>query len=263
MPAKRQKTSDEPETLQEAMVYFADKQKALQFFVDIRWPEGVTCPYCEGKEHSFISTRQTWACKSCNKRFSVKVGTLMEDSPIGLDKWIGAIWMITNAKNGVSSHELSRSLGVHPLGAQLHYRGVRIHLCCRSSVSIAVRPIEERSYSHPLVLTSSISEIGGRKAIEARWPLRFPVHGIPFTIDWLRCTTADSPCIASSIRSIPPLHSPLFSFSSLLFLCSRSSLLDPLFTCVLAFDFLRIPDGEMLYERFTIYDFPFMVPVVR
>jgi transposase-like protein len=79
---------------------------------DVRWPDGVSCPHCHGRELSFISTRRLWKCKGCKKQFSVKVGTIMEDSPIGLDKWLAAIWMIANAKNGISSYEIHRALGV-------------------------------------------------------------------------------------------------------------------------------------------------------
>lgn len=103
---------DKPQTLQQAIVYFSDKDVAHQYLVDTRWPDGVECPYCKGKEHSYITTRKTWQCKSCKKRFTVKVGTIFEDSPIGLDKWLAAVWMIANAKNGVSSCELSRAIGV-------------------------------------------------------------------------------------------------------------------------------------------------------
>lgn len=101
-----------PKTLQEAIVYFADKQNAHDFIVSLRWADGVTCPHCNGSEHWFIKTRLIWRCKSCNKQFSVKVGTIFEDSALGLDKWLCAIWMIANAKNGISSYEIHRALGV-------------------------------------------------------------------------------------------------------------------------------------------------------
>src|SRR5438477_4848463 len=104
-----------PETLQEAIVYFADEQKAHDFIVSLRWPDGVVkCPRCKSKEVSFISTRRIWKCKHCTtqKQFSVKVGTVLEDSPIGLAKWRAASWLIANAKNGISSYELHRALGV-------------------------------------------------------------------------------------------------------------------------------------------------------
>jgi transposase-like protein len=101
-----------PETLQEAVQYFSDKQVCHDLMVAIRWPEGVTCPFCVSAEHSFISTRFTWQCKGCNKQFSTKVGTIFEDSPITLDKWFVAMWLLANCKNGISSYELARDLGV-------------------------------------------------------------------------------------------------------------------------------------------------------
>ncbi len=104
-----------PKTLHAAIRYFADEDRALEFMVGIRWPDGVVrCPRCHHKEVSFISTRRIWKCKHCttNKQFSIKVGTVMEDSPISLDKWLCAFWLIANAKNGISSYELHRSLGI-------------------------------------------------------------------------------------------------------------------------------------------------------
>ena len=105
-------TNDKPQTLQQAIVHFSDKDIAHQYVVNARWSDGVECPYCKGKEHSYITTRRTWQCKSCKKRFTVKVGTIFEDSPIGLDKWLAAVWMIANAKNGTSSCEIARAIGV-------------------------------------------------------------------------------------------------------------------------------------------------------
>jgi len=101
-----------PETLQECIKYFANPDVSLAFIVSKRWPNGVDCPHCESKNVSFISSRRVWQCKACRKQFSAKVGTIFEDSPIGLDKWFCAFWLIVNAKNGVSSYELHRSLGV-------------------------------------------------------------------------------------------------------------------------------------------------------
>jgi transposase-like protein len=104
-----------PKTLQQAVKYFADPQRSHDFMVALRWPSGVVkCPRCESKDVSFISTRRIWKCKHCktNKQFSVKVGSVMEDSPIPLDKWLCAFWLIANAKNGISSYEIHRALGV-------------------------------------------------------------------------------------------------------------------------------------------------------
>ncbi len=101
-----------PRTLQETVIYFADSDVAHAFAVELRWPDGVFCPFCNGSEHSFISTRKLWKCKSCKKQFSVRVGTIFEDSPISLSKWLVAFWLLTNCKNGISSYELHRGLGV-------------------------------------------------------------------------------------------------------------------------------------------------------
>jgi transposase-like protein len=101
-----------PETLQMVILYFQDPDRALQFAVRMRWPEGVTCPRCECDKVYFIASRRNWECKGCKKHFSVKVGTIMEDSPIGLDKWMCAMWLLGNCKNGISSYEISRDLNI-------------------------------------------------------------------------------------------------------------------------------------------------------
>jgi transposase-like protein len=105
---------DTPKTLQEAIRYFSDPDRCLKFMVDIRWPDGVKCPTCGSAEVRFIATRRLWECKSKHpkRQFSAKVGTVFEDSPIGLDKWFAAVWMVANCKNGVSSYEIHRALGV-------------------------------------------------------------------------------------------------------------------------------------------------------
>lgn len=101
-----------PTNLVEATRYFADQEVCVQFVASLRWPEGPVCPACEGQDNSYLKTRHIWKCKACKKQFSAKVGTIFEDSPIPLDKWLVAIWIIANAKNGVSSHELARTIGV-------------------------------------------------------------------------------------------------------------------------------------------------------
>ena len=102
-----------PETLTGAIRYFRDMDKCHEFMVAMRWPNGVLCPHC-GSDNvgNLVLPRRIWNCKNCRKQFTVKVGTIFEDSPLGLDKWLPATWMIVNAKNGVSSCELARSLGV-------------------------------------------------------------------------------------------------------------------------------------------------------
>lgn len=117
-----------PKTLQEAIKFFSDLDTCNTFMAQLRWPDGVTCPHCQGKAVSYLSTRRKWKCmnKACHKQFSVKVGTIMEDSPIGLDKWLAAIWLIANAKNGISSYEIHRALGITQKSAWFLLHRIRL-----------------------------------------------------------------------------------------------------------------------------------------
>jgi transposase-like protein len=101
-----------PESLQEAVVYFSDIEKAHKWAVALRWPTGIECPRCGSKEHSFITTRHIWFCKGCKKQFTVKVGSIFEDSPLGMDKWMLAVWLLVTCKNGISSYEVASHLGI-------------------------------------------------------------------------------------------------------------------------------------------------------
>lgn len=115
-----------PKTLLEAIRYFSDPDVALNFMAELRWPDGPTCPACESKEYSFLSTRRVWKCKACKKQYTVKQGTIMEDSPIGLDKWLAAIWMIANDKNGISSYEIHRGIGITQKSAWFLLHRIRL-----------------------------------------------------------------------------------------------------------------------------------------
>jgi transposase-like protein len=118
-----------PKSLQEAVTLFSDPQRTFDYAVKLRWPDGkVTCPRCDGTEHSFISTRRQWFCKGCKKQFTVKVGTIFEDSALGMDKWMIAVWLIVNAKNGISSYEVSRALGITQKSAWFMMHRVRLAL---------------------------------------------------------------------------------------------------------------------------------------
>jgi transposase-like protein len=102
-----------PHTLQQAIIFFSDADRCFEYAKNLRWAKDeVTCPRCGSENNSFVQTRKLWHCKGCKKQFTLKVGTIMEDSPIGLDKWMAAMWMLANCKNGVSSYEIHRALGV-------------------------------------------------------------------------------------------------------------------------------------------------------
>jgi len=108
-------TKELPETLIEAIRYFSDPDVCLKYAISLRWPNGViTCPQCGSDQVMFLANARLFKCRGNHSRqkFSVKVGTLMEDSPIGLDKWFAAMWMIANDKNGISSYEIARELGI-------------------------------------------------------------------------------------------------------------------------------------------------------
>lgn len=101
-----------PKTLLDAVTYFSDRDVCINFVKELRWPEGVICPECGGLDHSYLKTRHIWKCKACKKQFSIKVGTIFEDSALPLSKWLTAFWLIVTAKNGISSYEIHRALGV-------------------------------------------------------------------------------------------------------------------------------------------------------
>lgn len=104
---------DLPQTLIEAVRYFADLTTCNEYMRRIKWPRGIACPFCESKRcgEKHVGSPKL-RCKDCRKEFSYKVGTIFEDSPLGLDKWFVAVWSVANCKNGISSHELGRALGV-------------------------------------------------------------------------------------------------------------------------------------------------------
>jgi len=106
---------DTPKTLLEAVTYFSDPAVTFKAMLGAKWPDGkIACPKCSGEAVGVITSRSMLQCKAkdCRKQFSCKVGTIFEDSPLGLDKWFVAVWCIANAKNGISSCELARALGV-------------------------------------------------------------------------------------------------------------------------------------------------------
>jgi transposase-like protein len=119
-------TKRKPKNLIEAIRYFSDPDVCTEYVANLRWPDGPVCPRCEGTEHSYLTTRRIWKCKSCKRQFSVKVGTIFEDSALGLDKWLPAIWLAANSKNGISSHELARALGITQKSAWFMLHRIRL-----------------------------------------------------------------------------------------------------------------------------------------
>src|SRR2546430_1544675 len=118
----------EPKTLQQAVIYFSNLDNCMSYLAARRWPDGVVCPTCGRDDVSYLAKQRKWQCKSAHKQrqFSAKVGTIFEDSPLGLDKWLTAVWLITNAKNGISSYEVHRAIGVTQKTAWFMLQRIRL-----------------------------------------------------------------------------------------------------------------------------------------
>ncbi len=125
-------TDKTPDTLLGAITYFADANVATLFVASLRWPDGVRCPHCESVDCSYVASRRIWQCKNCRKQLSVKVGSIFEDSPIPLSKWLPAMWMLVNCKNGVSSYEIARDLGVTQKTAWFMLHRLRLAITAKS-----------------------------------------------------------------------------------------------------------------------------------
>lgn len=118
-----------PNTLQKAIIHFADFENCKEFMVEVRWPDGkVTCPQCGSEKVAYLENARVWKCyqKHPKAKFSLKTGTVFEDSPIGLEKWLPALWLLVNAKNGISSYEVSRAVGVTQKSAWFMMHRIRL-----------------------------------------------------------------------------------------------------------------------------------------
>jgi transposase-like protein len=127
-------TKKQPTSLIEAIRYFADLDVCTEFVAKLRWPNGPFCPKCGCTEYSYLTTRRVWKCKACKHQYSVKVGTVFEESRLGLDKWLPAVWLAANSKNGISSHELARALGITQKSAWFMLHRIRLAMQAESIV---------------------------------------------------------------------------------------------------------------------------------
>src|SRR5260370_23724496 len=127
-----------PKTLQQAIIFFSEPGNCLAYMISVRWPDGVECPTCGRKDVVFLANQNKWQCKSVHhhRQFTVKVGTIFEDSPISLDKWLVAVWMITNCKNGISSYEVARDLGITQKSAWFMLHRIRLAMQNQSFVKM-------------------------------------------------------------------------------------------------------------------------------
>src|SRR5258708_22795450 len=118
-----------PRTLQEAIVYFSDPDRAFEYAVKIRWANGkIICTRCNSEKNYFIKTRKLWLCRGCDRQFTLKVNTIFEDSALGMDKWMAAFWRLVNCKNGISSMEIHRAIGITQKSAWFVLQRLRLAL---------------------------------------------------------------------------------------------------------------------------------------
>ena len=164
-------TYQTPQTLQEAITYFSDEDRCLSALVATRWPDGVRCPTCGRDDATYLATRRLWRCKSKHPRqqFSIKVGTVMEDSPLPLAKWLPAMWLLANCKNGISSYELHRALGVTQKTAWFMLHRIRYAMQDRSPAPLSGQIEADETFiggkarfMHKAVKARKITGTGGR-----------------------------------------------------------------------------------------------------
>lgn len=128
-----------PKTLLEAVQYFSDAENCRQFMISVRWADGIVrCPYCNSEKVTYLAKAKVYRCygQHSKQKFSLKVGTVFEDSPIGLEKWLPASWMLSNCKNGISSYELSRAIGVTQKSAWFMLHRIRMAMTESNDVQI-------------------------------------------------------------------------------------------------------------------------------
>ena len=177
------KEQEFPKSLVQAIRYFSDPDTCVEFVAGMRWMDGPICPYCEGKAVSYLKTRRIFKCmaKECHKQFSVKVGTIFEDSAIPLDKWLTAIWLVVNCKNGISSYELMRDLKVTQKSAWFMLHRIRLALANPSAFKMGGPeggPVEvDETFVGPNTKRMHASKLAKRK-LGTNYKLGIPVMGM-------------------------------------------------------------------------------------
>jgi len=151
-----------PETVLDAIRYFSDLDACTEFVARLRWPDGPVCPRCGCAEHSYLTTRRLWKCKGCKKQYSVKLGTIFEDSPLGLDKWLPAVVLVASSGNAISSHELARSLQITQKSAWFMLHRIRLAM---QTDSFLEEPSGEVGGDHA---PAGAGERGRRRSVRAR-----------------------------------------------------------------------------------------------
>ncbi|MBI4269055.1 MAG: IS1595 family transposase [Candidatus Rokubacteria bacterium] len=160
------KTATAPRTLQDAIRYFSDPDVCLAFMVEQRWPDRrVTCPICGSDRVTFLAAYRRWKCagKHPRRQFSIKVGTIFEDSPLGLDKWLPALWMLVNDKNGISSYEIHRALGITQKTAWFMLHRLRLAMKSGNVIQFSGRVEADETFIGPNPKNMHASKLKARR----------------------------------------------------------------------------------------------------
>ena len=154
-----------PTTLIEAVSYFSDPDRANDYIVSRRWPNGIACPRmgCGSAAVQYIKTRRLWRCKDCKRNFSAKTNSIFEHSPIPFTKWIPAMWLLANTKNGTSSHELGRALGVTQKTAWFMFHRIREAMKDGEGAAFSGEVEADETFIGGKVRTNYFSKSGFRK----------------------------------------------------------------------------------------------------
>jgi len=184
-----------PKTLLEAVRYFADPYVCVAYMAKARWGslDAVACPTCGSTKVHYLEARRLWQCntKHPHRQFSVKVGTIFEDSPLGLDKWLPAVWMLTSAKNGVSSYEIARALGITQKSAWFMLHRIRLAMQIPPTRSRAMSKRTRLSLvGAPASCTRASARSGSRAALA--WSAR------PLSWDCWNATGRTRPAVCGS-----------------------------------------------------------------
>jgi transposase-like protein len=163
-----------PKTLQQAIRYYSNLDVCQDALVEARWPDGVECPHCGSKDVRYLANQRRWECKTKHPRrqFSVKVGTIFEDSPIGLDKWFTAIWLIASAKNGISSYEIHRAIGVTQKSAWFMLHRIRLAMQTKSFQKMSGDVEIDETY------IGGKARYANKKAMKGRYPMKGRATGL-------------------------------------------------------------------------------------
>ena len=158
-----------PKTLVEAVRYFSDFERCREFMIELRWPDGeVTCPRCGSERVKWLAKARVWKCYAKHKlpTFSLKTGTIFEDSPIGLDKWITAVWLVVNCKNGISSYEMARDLGVTQKSAWFMNHRIRLALQEGTFAKLSGDIEVDETFRSPGICTSPSATVASPGQVE-------------------------------------------------------------------------------------------------